>query len=202
MTYSEIIALIDKKDRKGWETLFHIYGRKFYGFAVNNWGFDEDQAWEVVYQTLETIVLKIGQYEIQSQAHFDNLLFKIFVNYLRQQYRKAQRAKAFDLISIDELHSSYSEESDQSSEGKTKPEPFSGDFFADYLENGEGDNPDLKRLEQALGKLDKQERELLLLKANGFTYEQIAEMLKIENNQLKVKHHRAKNKLIKLLQAQ
>jgi len=58
----------------------------------------------------------------------------------------------------------------------------------------------LKELELALSKLDPLDKELLLLKANEFTYDQIAELLNIENNQLKVKHHRAKQKLIKLLQ--
>lgn len=198
MTYSEIISLIDSKDRKGWESLFHIYGRKFYGFAVNNWGFDEDSAWEVVYQTLQTIILKIGEYEIQSQAHFDNLLFKIFINYLRQHYRKTKRTDDFTIISLSDLDVATSEENTVDDELKS---PFTKEFFSDYLENDETENPKLKQLELALAKLDPEEKDLLLLKANGFTYDQIAEMLKIANNQLKVKHHRAKNKLIKLLQA-
>jgi RNA polymerase sigma factor (sigma-70 family) len=201
MTYLEIIALIESKDRKGWEQLYNVYGRKFYGFAVHNWGFDEDQAWEIVYQTLEAIILKIGAYEIQSQAHFDNLLFKIFINFLRQQYRKLRKAVSFDIISIEELKGTYADESEETLTRQNILEPFSTDFFNEYLESSDSENPKLKLLEEALEKLDKQERDLLLLKANGFTYDQIAEMLKIENNQLKVKHHRAKNKLIKLLQA-
>jgi RNA polymerase sigma-70 factor (ECF subfamily) len=43
------------------------------------------------------------------------------------------------------------------------------------------------------------DRELLLLKAQNYTYDEIASILSIENNQLKVKHHRAKQKLINLL---
>ncbi|HEY9044629.1 MAG TPA: sigma-70 family RNA polymerase sigma factor [Ohtaekwangia sp.] len=199
MTYQEIISLIETKNRKGWEELFHTYGQKFYGFAIKNWGFDEDQAWDIVYQTLETILLKIGDYEIQSQAHFDNLLFKIFTNFLRQYYRKIRKANTYDFLSVEEVYSSYSEPDDEPS--LTIKEPFSNDFFTDYLESGETANEKLKFLEDALEKLEKQEKELLLLKANGFTYDQIAGMLNIENNQLKVKHHRAKNKLIKLLQA-
>jgi RNA polymerase sigma factor (sigma-70 family) len=201
MTYIDIISLIEKKDRKGWEQLYNLYGRKFYGFAVNNWAFDEDQAWEVVYQTLEAIILKIGSYEIQSQAHFDNLLFKIFINFLRQQYRKLRKSASYELISINELQDTFADESEEPSKGENVSEPFSSDFINEYLNNSESENPKLKLLENALEKLDKQERDLLLLKANGFSYDQIAEMLKIENNQLKVKHYRAKNKLIKLLQA-
>lgn len=201
MTYSEIISLIDSKDRKGWESLFLMYGRKFYGFAVNNWGFDEDSAWEVVYQTLQTIILKIGEYEIQSQVHFDNLLFKIFINYLRQYYRKTKKTDDITIISLSDQEVAGSNETEENTVESELKNPFTKEFFSDYLENDETENPKLKQLELALEKLEPQEKDLLLLKANGFTYDQIAEMLKIANNQLKVKHHRAKNKLIKLLQA-
>lgn len=201
MTYSEIISLIDSKDRKGWESLFLMYGRKFYGFALNNWGFDEDSAWEVVYQTLQTIILKIGEYEIQSQVHFDNLLFKIFINYLRQYYRKTKKTDDVTIISLSDLEVAASNETEENTVESELKNPFTKEFFSDYLENDETENPKLKQLELALEKLEPQEKDLLLLKANGFTYDQIAEMLKIANNQLKVKHHRAKNKLIKLLQA-
>ena len=72
MTYLEIISLIDKKDRKGWENLYLLYGKKFYGFAVDNWRFSEDEAWEVVYETLQTIILKIELSDI-----IDNIKLKI-----------------------------------------------------------------------------------------------------------------------------
>lgn len=199
MTYSDIISLIDKKDRKGWEALFVTYGKKFYGFAMSNWGLDQDETWDMVYQTLETIILKIGEYEIQSQAHFDNLVFKIFINFLRQQYRKKQKVSSLDFVPLEDLIHSSEAKDTSSDEGLANP--FPKEFFIEYLESEEVENPKLKQLEAALIKLEKQERELLLLKANGFSYDQIATMLKIENNQLKVKHHRAKIKLIKLLQA-
>lgn len=198
MTYTEIISLIDQKDRRGWETLYLLYGEKFYGFAVDNWKFSEDEAWEIVYQTLQTIILKIGEYEIQSQAHFDNLIFKIFINFLRQQYRKNKAiSQNFKVLSFSEME--MSSEDDELNVDDLK-NPFSKEFFLEYTDSEETENSKLKELQVALSKLESVEKDLLLLKANGFSYEQIADMLKIENNQLKVKHHRAKKKLIKLLQ--
>lgn len=155
----------------------------------------------MVYQTLQTIILKIGEYEIQSQVHFDNLLFKIFINYLRQYYRKTKKTDDITVISLSDLEVAASNETEENTVESELKNPFTKEFFSDYLENDETENPKLKQLELALEKLEPQEKDLLLLKANGFTYDQIAEMLKIANNQLKVKHHRAKNKLIKLLQA-
>ena len=201
MNYLEIISLIDQKDRKGWEHLYLTYGKKFYGFAVDNWGFDDDEAWDIVYQTLQTIILKIGEYQIQSQSHFDNLLFKIFTNFLRQQYRKNKTvAKEFKVLSFSEMEMIGNNDSDEELNVTEFKNPFTEEFFENYLEGEESENPKLKELQQALLQLEPLERDLLLLKANDFTYEQIAQMLTIENNQLKVKHHRAKKKLIKFLQ--
>lgn len=200
MTFQEIINLIDEKNPKGWENLFLQYGQKFYGFAIVNWKFSEDEAWDIIHQTLETIILKIGEYEIKSQAHFDNLLFKIFTNFLRQYYRKKKRIEEdFQLIPLKEMELSISDSEDEFNLTEATI-LFDKEFFKEYYESEETDNPKLKELEFALDKLDPLEKDLLLLKANGFTYDQIAEMLQIENNQLKVKHHRAKQKLIKLLQ--
>lgn len=200
MKFNEIIKLIDEKNPKGWENLFIQYGQKFYGFAFINWKFSEDESWNIVYQTLETIVLKIGEYEIESQAHFDNLLFKIFTNFLRQAYRKKKRIEEdFQLIPFGEIEISVADESNEIEISEINI-PFDEGFFKEYYDAEETDNPKLKELGLALEKLEPIEKELLLLKANEFTYDQIAEMLKIDNNQLKVKHHRAKQKLLKFLQ--
>jgi len=200
MKFDEIIKLIDEKNPKGWENLFSLYGQNFYGFAVINWRFNEDEAWDIVHKTLETVVLKIGEYEIKSQAHFDNLLFKIFTNFLRQAYRKKKKIEEnFRIIPLGEMELANPDEPLEIELSEVNIS-FNEDFFKEYYEAEEIDNPKLKELDIALSKLDPVDKELLLLKANEFTYDQIAELLNIENNQLKVKHHRAKQKLIKLLQ--
>jgi len=198
MIFTEIIKLIDEKKPKGWENLFLQYGQKFFGYAVINWKFNEDEAWDIVYQTLETVILKINEYEIESQTHFDNLVFKIFTNYLRQYYRKKRKIMMdFQLVSLREVEYSSPDEETITNEATL---PFNEEFFKEYYENEETENSKLRELENALNMLDTIEKDLLLLKANGFSYDQIAEMLKIENNQLKVRHFRAKQKLIKYLQ--
>src|SRR5688572_14823202 len=88
MEYQEIIKLILSKDKAGLEALYNIYGQKFYSHAVTRWNLSEDDAWEVVYQTLETLVLKLPEYRFESKGHFDNFIFKVFINFLRQFYRK------------------------------------------------------------------------------------------------------------------
>lgn len=201
MTYLELIALIDAKDRRGWENLYLQYGRKFYGFAVSKWSFNEDDAWNIVYQTLETIILKISDYKIESQAHFDNLVFKIFTNFLRQEYRRLKKQeKEYQVLSYGEMDTAMNEEIKDEIKKENWQIPFDEDFFKEYFETEETQNPKILDLEKALEMISPFEKDLLLLKANNFSYDEIAQMLQVENNQLKVKHHRAKNKLIKLLQ--
>lgn len=202
MKYNEIIQLIDAKDKKGWEALYIVYGKKFYGFAVDKWLFTEDESWDIVYQTLETIVLKIGEYEIESQSHFDNLIYKIFTNFLRQFYRKKKaKSEQIQLIPLKEMDIYEGLEENENWNDAEISVPFNEQFFGDN-EPGTSENLKLHLLSAALSKLSSLERDLLLLKANDFTYDEIAEMLKIENNQLKVKHHRAKRKLLQILQSE
>ncbi len=58
----------------------------------------------------------------------------------------------------------------------------------------------LELLTKVLDMLEQSDKDLLLLRAQNFSYEEIAKLLGIENNQLKVKHHRAKGKLLKLIE--
>ena len=200
MTYSELIELIDAKDRRGWENLYLLYGKKFYGFAVTKWSFNEDEAWNIVYQTLETIILKIGDYKIESQAHFDNLIFKIFTNFLRQEYRRLKKiSEEFQILSYGEMEIAVADETEKVTDENLKI-PFDKEFFREYFETEDTESSKITELKKALNKLAPFEKDLLLLKANNYSYDEIAKMLKVDNNQLKVKYHRAKNKLIKLLQ--
>ena len=72
--------------------------------------------------------------------------------------------------------------------------------FEDYYQNEVLESPLFMALKKGLEELTSEERELLLLKAQNYSYEEIAAMLHIENKQLKVKHHRAKKKLVNLIE--
>ena len=71
--------------------------------------------------------------------------------------------------------------------------------FTDYYQSESVEPEIMRTLNHALSQLAPADKDLLLLKAQNYTYDEIAEILGVENNQLKVKHHRAKQKLIKLL---
>lgn len=196
MHYTEILELLQKNSKKALEALYIQYMEKFYGYAVNKWHFSEDDAMNVIYQTLETLVLKMVNYKFESKAHFDNFVYKVFINFLRQQFRSNRKKnQEISFISLSEIEL----ENDDYEINKVEQleNSFSSDAFNDYY--GKDDNKNLTILQNALKKLDEFDKEILLLRAQNFSYEEIASMIGVKNTQLKVKYHRAKGKLLKLI---
>lgn len=189
--YKIIQERLLNKDKTVLKDLYEAYGKKFYSYSIRNWDLSEDDSWEAVYKTLETSVLKLVDYAFESQKHFDNYLFKVFVNYLRQAFRVKRKHQDNELEFID-----FREEEIPDEIGHY----LNSVSFTDYYKSEENDLPVLTDLKTALNELEEPERDLLLLRAQQYSYEEIAELLQIENNQLKVKYHRAKKKLFQVLQ--
>ena len=192
MDYREIIELIKAKEKAGIDNLYNDYATKLCEYAIRQWRFSEDDAWEMVYKTLHTLLLKLPTYEIESTLHFSNIIFKIFKNNLRQYYRdRLSKDSNIEFVSVERW----------GNEAELRF-PVEQSVFTDYYQNEAMENPLFTALKNGLEKLNPDEKELLLLKTQNYSYDEIAAMLGIENNQLKVKHHRAKKKLIELIEKQ
>lgn len=190
MDFNKLLDLLRKKDKSGLEILYVSYGEKLYNYAITRWSCTEDEGWELIYKTLEKILDRINHYEFESRKHFENFLYKVFKNNLRQLYRaKRRKGRGFTFISLSEL-----ELEDTSAQQSFNLE----ESFADYY-NRESKGEFLIMIESALKELSEDDRDILLLRAQNFSYKEIAEMLNIAADQLKVKYHRAKKKLIKLM---
>ncbi|MPR31788.1 RNA polymerase sigma factor [Salmonirosea aquatica] len=193
IAYSDILSHICERDSLGIEALYRQYANQMRGYAISKWELDEDSAWDVVYQTLEALVLKLPRYEFKDQAHFDRLVFKFFLNFLRQHHRKNRFAREIKWESITET--TAAEIADEDSEVNTEKLISA---ITDFYDADEGESTNLEKLEECLQMLDPLERDLLLLRARGYSYEEMARMLKIDNSHLNVKRFRAEQKLIKL----
>jgi len=191
MEYTEILNLLKSQQQSGLEQLYENYGKKFYNYCIRQWSLTEDDAWEIIYKTLETLVLKLSNYEFESQAHFDNFLFKVLINFVRQYFRSRRHQEDYEMVLLD-----FQEEDHLSS---TVTKLLNEQSFKDYYALEIVDNTAILALKDALTKIDEQEKDILLLRAQNYSYDEIAKFLGIENNQLKVKYHRAKKKLIQIL---
>lgn len=199
MDYLEILKRIRAKDKSGLEALYNQYGQKFYAYAIKKWRLTEDESWDVVYQTLDTLILKLSGYSFESEKHFHNFIFKVFINFLRQKFRSNRNRQlqlAEEPLTIDN-HSELINGEETNNESLFFED--NGRPFEEYYKTGLVENPKLIALKKALNELTETERDILLLRAQNYSYDEISIMLKIENKQLKVKHHRSKAKLIQLL---
>lgn len=189
---SHLIELLRKQDESALEMLYEQYGKKFYSYCIRRWRLDEDQAWEVVYKTLETLVVKGGGYTFASHKDFESFMFKVLINFLRQWYRRQNASRSNEVVLVD-----FNEgEQEQSSLLKA----MNSVSLRQFLEEDPAlENPNLKALSNALEKMDPTDADLLLLRAQNYSYDQISLFLKTDTSHLKVKHHRAKQKLIGLL---
>jgi len=202
MKLNEVISLLQTKDIKGLEKLYTEYGERLYDFAVNKWKFTEDEAWEIVYKTLETLLNKGSEYNFESIRHFENFLYKVFKNNLAQLYRTKKRNKEnVQFMNMDQIQI----ENDKD-KGYINVDFVDSNAIMDYYskEFVAKSFPLLDQLKSALGKLKKEEQDILLLRAQNFTYGEIRKMLDPEKkeNHLKVIHLRAKRKLVELMSFQ
>jgi len=188
--YTEIIERIKGKDPASMEMLYETYGRHFYTYCIQKWECDEDNAWDIVYRTLETLVLKLDRYEFISQAKFDGFLFRVLMNYIRKSFRSVRVQHGLLLEPVDFNEEELPREVD---------EQLAREAFDQYYRDEEIENPAILELNDALAKMDTEDRDILLLRAQNYSYEEVGRFLGIDDENLKVKYYRAKKKLIHLM---
>jgi RNA polymerase sigma factor (sigma-70 family) len=196
--YQKVISGFQTSTNEGLKTLFEGYGQKLFGFSVTHFHIDEDEGYDVLYKTMETVGKVITRYDFSSENHFANWLFKIHKNNILQLLRsKKSKEQEFQTVDLSDWENEVRELED---------DDFKLDIFKPVIDqissinlydSSSKNNKLFLAMQKALQQLSEVERELLLLRMNNYSYDEIAAMLNIENNQLKVKFIRAKAKLQK-----
>lgn len=156
--------------------VYERYGKKLYSYAICTWKLDEDNAWDIIYKTLDKVVASYKNYTFESEGKFASFVFKIFINLLRNHYRANQKLpQSFSLTDND------------------------GAVMAEKQESGENTNPKLIALNEELEKMEDWQRMLLLMRSEGWSYADIAKYVDKPENQLKVYYQRLKEQLSKKL---
>jgi RNA polymerase sigma factor (sigma-70 family) len=180
---------------EGLTLLYEEFGRQLFQYSRRYLGLDEDECYDVLYKTLETVGKVIDRYDFSSEKYFTNWLFKIHKNNTLMLLR-SKRAKEQVIFTLADWQQEYNEASEDDLE------PLVFDHLPEIAaestnEDGLIASPLYMAMEKALQQIDETERDILLLRMNNYSYEEIAEMLSIPNNQLKVKFLRAKAKVEK-----
>lgn len=198
MNYFDIINAFSKDPKQGLHLLYNIYGKKLYGYTISQWNLNEDEATDILYKTLEIVGKVIQRYEFQSEKHFANWVFRIHKNNTLQFLRdvKAKELKTVN-FTWEDWENEFEENGGDVDELINVKEVVES-VHAGNVYQEEQPSDLMLALEKALIAISPVEKDLLLLRMSNYSYETIAAMLRIENNQLKVKFLRAKNKVQKL----
>ncbi len=191
----QVIAKFQEDLREGLSLLYEFYGQSLLQYSLKNWDLDEDECYDVLYKTLEIVGKVIDRNEFTSERHFQNWIFKIHRNNTLMTIRskRAKEEVRFQLVDWQQEYADAAEEGDEIN--------FEGNII--HLENGKlyDDNnvnsPIFSALEKALQMINETDKDILLLRMNNYSYQEIATMLGLEDKQLKVRFLRAKAKVEK-----
>ncbi|MCR8561972.1 sigma-70 family RNA polymerase sigma factor [Mucilaginibacter sp. BJC16-A38] len=191
----QVISKFQSDLRDGLALLYDFYGKSLYQYSLRNWELDEDEAYDILYKTLETVGKVISRYEFSTEKHFTNWLFKIHKNNNLMFVRARMAKEEIEFKTVD-WQQEYNEADDEN-----EPMEFTDQFIENHggelYDEGNAPNQLFAALEKALLTINDTDRDIVLLRMNNYSYEDIASMLGIENNQLKVRFLRTKAKIEK-----
>lgn len=177
----ETYKVVSQHKKEGIRLLYERYGKRLHGYARFTWKLTEDESWDIVYKTLYKVLESTPSYSFDSEKKYGSFIFKVFVNYLRQNYRDTKKKISIDTTDFSAEHSFAVAENDES-------------------ENVESVKAALLRSE--LEKLQDWERMLLLLRSQDMPYSEIAKFVSKPEDQLKVYYQRLKTALAKRMNEQ
>jgi RNA polymerase sigma factor (sigma-70 family) len=172
----ETYTLKDLTQKELIAELYGRYGKKLYAYAIYSWKVDEDTAWDLVYKTLYKVIDSHKKYVFESEEKFASFVFKIFINYLRNNYRDKKKLPAQTPLSDTDSHFLHD-----------KPNPATET-------NG---NLKLAVLNEELDKMEDWQRMLLLMKSEGRSYAEIASYIDKPEDNLRVYYQRLKEQITK-----
>jgi len=161
--------------------IYNRYGKKLYGYAVRTWKVSEDDAWNLIYKTLYKVIETHANYTFENEDKFASFVFRIFINYLRNDYRD-KKNQATEVTSVD-LSDSHLHAAGGDSMQATEIEQ----------------DQKVMVLNEVLDQMEDWQRMLLLMRSEGMAYSEIAAYIDKPENQLKVYYQRLKEQLTKKL---
>jgi RNA polymerase sigma-70 factor (ECF subfamily) len=190
-------AVLQQNREKGLQALYERYGKRLHSYAMVSWQVSEDEAWELVYETLLKTASSIKQYEFESEKKFSSFVFTIFCNLLRHYYRDEKRkAGRISFLNFDEALFDEAKENPALQTERDVQAKLVEQFVRAYWEERPSTVEYLGCLQTVLDEFEDWERVLLLQRAQQIPYSEIAQFVNKPADQLKVYHQRARKKLL------
>lgn len=176
----DILARAAGGDEHAWRRLIDLFSRRVFALAKSRCR-NADVAEEITQSVFATVAAKLSTGEYTEQGRFESWIFRVTMNRLRDEMRRARR----QAIPTDpEGFSTMASGSD--------PEPHRAPDLS----------PDLVKLRSAMEELAPADREIVELRHHGgLSFKQLAELLDEPLGTLLARHHRALKKLHSILNA-
>lgn len=188
--------LLKTGQRQAVELLYNRYGKKLYSYAISHWKLDEDASWELVYQTLYKVTETYQRYSFANEDKFGAFIFKMFINYLRNNYRDNKRMdEKASFVNFNE--SELENYDEQTSVGREVKQRITEQDARNKEE--EKESIPISLLKAELEQLEDWQRMLLLMRCQDIPYQTISEMVGKPETQLKVYYQRLKARIMKKL---
>ncbi len=161
-----------KTEKERIEWLFNNFSAGLNRYAIAQWQVEEDARWDLIYQTIYKVAVVLPTKEIADIKHIQSLLFRTFINLLKNYLRdKKRKLNGLEKVELKDENTSAVED----------------------IENSI--SPQLKRLNEVLDTLEDWERILLLMRAQEVSYKTISNYVNKPEQQLKVYYSRLKKKV-------
>lgn len=174
---NDLILRIKQGDQQAFSEVIFKYQKKIFGLAL---GFfhDRDDAMEIVQETFIRVYEKLDHFD--TDTRFKNWIYRIGMNLCVDHYRKFKKDHRYQ----DEL----SRLAGQNQNGLNDPE-------------GHMDKVELKDVfKKGIAGLPKRQKLIVVMKHyGGMKYREIAEILNVSTGSVKSLHHRALQKLKRVL---
>jgi RNA polymerase sigma-70 factor, ECF subfamily len=173
----QIIDMIRRGERQGVMFLLERYGRLIVSIAIKKHGISREDAEELRTDIILELVKKIESFD-KTKGSFRTWVSRIAQRRAIDRYRKEMKKQA-DCTMPEEWWSMQSQD----------------DHATNRFGNTQIDHALQTRIKSALSKLNDRDNELLRLRAEGHTPDEIAILLGIEKNASNVAYCRAKQRL-------
>lgn len=173
-------------DEKAWRDLVGLYAHRVYALARSR-RLSEEAAEEITQSVFATLAERMGSGDYVEQGKFEPWLFRITINRIRDDARRARRhAEPTDPASFSAIASSGA--------GSAEPHLATPGRLGAV-------SPELAALRDALDRLGESDREIIELRHHaGLSFRQISDLLAEPLGTVLARHHRALRKMREILE--
>ncbi|MBO0931131.1 RNA polymerase sigma factor [Fibrella aquatilis] len=182
--FSETVALIGQRDPKTWNELLRRSKHRMVGYARRFGAFSDEDIADLISETFVVLLRRIdaGELVFNDEMKLDAYLLRIFINLVHNALRKKSQSIKLH-VPLEQLESVDDDDEPLLKQRDTLDTWFDGTDPTDEQER-------IGQMKRALTTLPDRDRELLLLWAQGYTYDALGELFGFTNDYLKVKLYR------------